>query len=94
VANFVNAFFSKFDEFHKPPRHPKWKEASIAAVIPGWTRFKPAQDWIDNWRAQQANAAKGDSLASFKEFMARIAGSLAQVIASGFPGRGVSVPIL
>jgi TRAP-type uncharacterized transport system substrate-binding protein len=66
VANFVNAFFSKFDEFHKPPRHPKWKEASIAAVIPGWTRFKPAQDWIDNWRAQQANA---DSLASFKKFM-------------------------
>ena len=68
VANFVSAFFSKFDEFHKPPRHPKWKEASIAAVIPGWTRFKPAQDWIDNWRAQQANA---DSLASFKEFMAQ-----------------------
>jgi TRAP-type uncharacterized transport system substrate-binding protein len=66
VANFVNAFFSKFDEFQKPPRHPKWKEASIAAVIPGWTRFKPAQDWIDNWRAQQANA---DSLASFKKFM-------------------------
>jgi TRAP-type uncharacterized transport system substrate-binding protein len=25
VANFVNAFFSKFDEFRKPPRHPKWK---------------------------------------------------------------------
>jgi TRAP-type uncharacterized transport system substrate-binding protein len=71
VANFVNAFFSKFDEFQKPPRHPKWKEASIAAVIPGWTRFKPAQDWIDNWRAQQANAAKADSLASFKEFMAQ-----------------------
>jgi TRAP-type uncharacterized transport system substrate-binding protein len=71
VANFVNAFFSKFDEFHKPPRHPKWKEASIAAVIPGWTRFKAAQDWIDNWRAQQANTAKGDSLASFKEFMAQ-----------------------
>jgi TRAP-type uncharacterized transport system substrate-binding protein len=68
VANFVNAFFSKFDEFQKPPRHPKWKEASIAAVIPGWTRFKPAQDWIDNWRAQQANA---DSLASFKKFMAQ-----------------------
>jgi TRAP-type uncharacterized transport system substrate-binding protein len=23
MANFVDAFFSKFDEFHKPPRHPK-----------------------------------------------------------------------
>ena len=71
VANFVNAFFSKFDEFLKPPRHPKWKEASITAVVPGWTRFKAAQDWIDNWRAQRATAAKDPSLASFKEFMAK-----------------------
>jgi TRAP-type uncharacterized transport system substrate-binding protein len=71
VANFVNAFFSKFNEFQKPPRHPKWKEASISAVIPGWTRFKAAQDWIDNWHAQQANADKASSLASFKEFMAQ-----------------------
>jgi TRAP-type uncharacterized transport system substrate-binding protein len=71
VANFVNAFFSKFSEFQKPPRHPKWKEASISAVVPGWTRFKAAQDWIDNWHAQQANADKTASLASFKEFMAQ-----------------------
>jgi hypothetical protein len=40
MANFVNVFFSKLDEFRKPPRHPKWKEASRIAVIPGWTRFK------------------------------------------------------
>jgi TRAP-type uncharacterized transport system substrate-binding protein len=71
VANFVNAFFSKFSEFQKPPRHPKWKEASISAVIPGWTRFKAAQDWIDNWHAQQASAEKASSLAGFKEFMAQ-----------------------
>ncbi len=68
VANFVNAFFSKFDEFRKPPRHPKWKEASITATIPGWTRFKAAQDWIDNWKA---NAAKEATLASFRGFMAQ-----------------------
>ena len=71
VANFVNAFFSKFDEFRKPPRHPKWKEASITATIPGWTRFKAAQDWIDHWNAQQANPAKESTLASFKNFMAQ-----------------------
>jgi TRAP-type uncharacterized transport system substrate-binding protein len=71
VANFVNAFFSKIDEFARPPRHPKWKEASITAVIPGWIRLKAAQEWIDNWHAQQATAGKGASLASFKEFMAQ-----------------------
>jgi len=46
VARFVDAFFSKFDEFRKPPRHPKWKEASIVAAIPGWQRFKASEDWL------------------------------------------------
>jgi len=46
VARFVNAFFSKFDEFMKPPRHPKWIEASMDTDIPGWQRFKAAEDWL------------------------------------------------
>ena len=46
VARFVDAFFSKIGEFGKPPRHPKWKEASIMAAIPGWQRFKPAEEWL------------------------------------------------
>jgi TRAP-type uncharacterized transport system substrate-binding protein len=71
VAKFVDAFFTKIDEFSKPPRHPKWKEASITAVVPGWQRFKPAQDWIDNWRAQRASANDVSSLAKFKEFVTR-----------------------
>jgi TRAP-type uncharacterized transport system substrate-binding protein len=46
VARFVDVFFSKIEEFMKPPRHPKWKEASIAAAIPGWQRFKAADEWL------------------------------------------------
>jgi TRAP-type uncharacterized transport system substrate-binding protein len=46
VARFVDAFFSKIDEFQKPPRHPKWSEASIVAAIPGWQRFKASEDWL------------------------------------------------
>jgi TRAP-type uncharacterized transport system substrate-binding protein len=71
VAKFVDAFFTKIDEFSKPPRHPKWKESSITAVVPGWQRFKPAQDWLDNWRAQRATANDVSSLAKFKEFVTR-----------------------
>jgi hypothetical protein len=55
VARFVDAFFSRIDEFHKPPRHPKWRESSISIVVPGWQRFKAAQDWLD------ANSAKANS---------------------------------
>ena len=26
IARFIDVFFSKFDEFLKPPRHAKWRE--------------------------------------------------------------------
>ena len=65
VAKFVNAFFSKIDEFQKPPRHPKWRESSINIVVPGWTRFKAAQDWLD------ANNASNPTQAEFVNFMER-----------------------
>lgn len=44
VARFVDAFFTRFPELLKPPRHPKWKDVNLAAKVPGWTRFPPAQD--------------------------------------------------
>jgi hypothetical protein len=33
-------------EFQKPPRHPKWREAILAAVLPGWKRFEGAEEWL------------------------------------------------
>lgn len=46
TARFVDAFFSKIDEFKKPARHPKWREINIAAQIPSWRRFEPAEQWL------------------------------------------------
>jgi TRAP-type uncharacterized transport system substrate-binding protein len=65
VAKFVDAFFNKIDEFQKPPRHPKWRESSISIVVPGWTRFKAAQDWLDT------NNASNPTQAEFVTFMER-----------------------
>ena len=65
TAKFVDAFFSKFNEFHKPPRHPLWKTTNLAATIPGWTRFPAAEEWLANWRSGQA---KGQEEA-FRRFM-------------------------
>jgi TRAP transporter TAXI family solute receptor len=65
TEKFVNAFFSKFDEFHKPPRHPLWKEVSLGASIPGWTRFPAAEEWLKNQRAAQTKSEEAD----FKKFM-------------------------
>jgi TRAP transporter TAXI family solute receptor len=41
VSRFVHAFTRRFDEFLRPPRHPKWREVNLAAQVPGWTRFDP-----------------------------------------------------
>lgn len=47
IARFVDAFFSKFDQFQKPGRHPKWQEVNLNATVPGWIRFQAAQEWLD-----------------------------------------------
>ena len=54
TANFINALFSKFAEFQKPPRHPKWKEVNLAATLNGWKRFPTAQQWLDRAAATAA----------------------------------------
>jgi TRAP-type uncharacterized transport system substrate-binding protein len=46
IAKFVQEFFGKIDQFRDPSRHPKWAEINLAADMPGWTRFKPAADWL------------------------------------------------
>jgi TRAP-type uncharacterized transport system substrate-binding protein len=46
VAQFIGAFFTKFPEFQKPPRHVKWKEANLTATLKGWKRFPAAEEWL------------------------------------------------
>lgn len=53
VHRFVDAFFSRIEDFHKAPRHPKWQEVNIAANLPGWIRFKAATEWLK--RNSEAN---------------------------------------
>jgi hypothetical protein len=53
LANFVQRFFDNIDKFQNSARHPKWTEINLAAEVPKWIRFKPAQDWLDaNIRAK------------------------------------------
>lgn len=46
VERFIEAFFGRFNDFRQPPRHPKWREVSLTAQLPGWTRFPPAERWL------------------------------------------------
>jgi TRAP-type uncharacterized transport system substrate-binding protein len=59
IAKFVDAFFTKFESFHKPPRHVRWKAVNLAAELKGWTRLKAAQDWLDKVPTQRPSGSPG-----------------------------------
>src|SRR5262249_27690636 len=68
VQRFVEAFFTNFDKFQQPPRHPKWRDVNLAATVPGWTRWSVAEEMLQ--RLRQANATEGQPAASPAEFAA------------------------
>ncbi len=63
-ARFVDALFSKYEKFLKPPWQKSWKTVNFAGKVSGWQRFGPAQDWLDR-REQEASKAR----ASFDQFL-------------------------
>lgn len=67
TMKFVDAFFTKFAELQKPPRHPLWKAVNISAALPGWQRFTGAEEWLARTKALQGAAVE----AGFAEFLKR-----------------------
>ncbi len=55
VKGFIDAFFTRYQELKKSPRHPKWREMNIAAEVPGWNRFPPAQERLDEELKKRKN---------------------------------------
>lgn len=58
IEKFVENFFPRLAEFQKAPRHAKWREANLAAILPGWERFPAAEEWLTRNRAQASASAK------------------------------------
>ena len=52
VDKFVKALFAKFTELQKPPRNPHWRQANLAATLPGWKRFEGAEELLASYREQ------------------------------------------
>ncbi|MGI4950539.1 MAG: TAXI family TRAP transporter solute-binding subunit [Janthinobacterium lividum] len=55
LSRFVDALFERLPVLQAAPRHPKWREVSLTAQVPGWTRFAAAQAWL-----QQRGAGAGE----------------------------------
>jgi TRAP transporter TAXI family solute receptor len=91
VARLVDTFFSHVAQLQRPPFHPKWRELAIAATVSGWTRARPAQEWLDKNAAPAATLAvkqpAGDTLeasrAQFDQFLDERATARGVTAASG-----------
>ena len=58
LSRFVNAFFDNLSELQLPGRHPKWKQVSLTAQVPGWSRFREAQVWLQRHGSTPIEAPK------------------------------------
>lgn len=65
VERFIDAFFSQFNEFRQAPRHPKWREVSLTAQLPGWTRFPPAERWLATNQVADTTTTLRDDFQAF-----------------------------
>ncbi len=46
VARFTSDFLDAIPVFQASDLHPKWLDVDPYVDVPGWTRFKPAQAWL------------------------------------------------
>ncbi|NNJ74796.1 MAG: hypothetical protein HKP56_06530 [Anderseniella sp.] len=78
VVRFVETFFSGFKNLQQSPYDPRWKNVNLAAVLPGWTRFPRAKDWLAEHEGEQTVAVLKEK---FETFLLTINGSTASVTA-------------
>ncbi len=69
TVRFVNSFFEKIGRFRETGFHPKWSEVNLWADVPGWTRFKPAAEWLASHKAVTASAIPVQEQATFEQFI-------------------------
>jgi TRAP transporter TAXI family solute receptor len=60
LSQFVDAFFTKFPSFQKPPFHPKWKEVSLAAPLADWQRLPYAEQWLKSHNVEAVSRNRFD----------------------------------
>ena len=57
VARLTDYLFSRLDKLQGPGFHPKWKDVTLNAKVPGLDRFPAVQEWLDRTFASKVVAA-------------------------------------
>jgi TRAP-type uncharacterized transport system substrate-binding protein len=79
VERFVQRLFVNWSKLQKPPFDSKWREANLAATVPGWTRSPVAEEQL---QAMASGRAIDQSVLAreFQVFLALQGGAPAQNI--------------
>jgi TRAP-type uncharacterized transport system substrate-binding protein len=79
VANFVDVFFTEFQSLLTPGHQAKWNEVNIAAELPGWRRYAPADQWLQ----RNMQIAKAPNLDTLRTMFSRFVDERRQAIGGG-----------
>jgi hypothetical protein len=64
VARLTDYLFNRLDKLQGPGFHPKWKDVTLNATVPGLDRFPAAQEWLDRTAASRVVAASSGIVGS------------------------------
>jgi len=64
VARLTDYLFNRLDKLQGPGFHPKWKDVTLNATVPGLDRFPAAQEWLDRTAASSVVAASSGIVGS------------------------------
>jgi TRAP-type uncharacterized transport system substrate-binding protein len=53
VERFIQRFFDHFEELRQPPFEEEWKNISLGAKVPGWTRYWVAEEMLKKMASKQ-----------------------------------------
>ncbi|OQW54504.1 TAXI family TRAP transporter solute-binding subunit [Candidatus Raskinella chloraquaticus] len=66
VSRFINAFFNNYDKLKTASFQAKWAEINFAGTVPGWTRYRVAEEALAKFKAGGPNQERLRS--QFEEF--------------------------
>ncbi|MBV8095715.1 MAG: hypothetical protein JO110_21310, partial [Acetobacteraceae bacterium] len=69
AANVVDTLFTQFQLLSEPGHLPQWREVNVAAELPGWRRFPPAEQWLRRNAPVAAQTSPQDLKAAFSAFI-------------------------
>jgi len=69
LSNFVDAFFTGFSSLLAPGHHPKWQDVNLAAEFPGWKRYAPAAQWLQQNKPVASASTPDDMKTIFSRFI-------------------------